>query len=108
MNKQQYLAYHKACREKMADITTRKNADYTGNSVDPFANFTACAKIEACTVEQGFVVRMTDKLQRIVTLAVHGNEAKVLDEKIEDTLLDLANYCLLFAGYLKSKKSVGE
>ncbi len=29
---------------------------------------------------------------------------KVKDETIEDTMLDFANYCLLMAGYLRSKK----
>jgi hypothetical protein len=104
VNKQEYIAFHKECCDRMVDITSRKNADYTGTTDDPFFNFRLCETIGVCSVAAGFVVRMTDKLQRIVSLAVQGNVAKVLDEAVQDTLLDLANYCILFAGYLKSRK----
>ena len=40
------------------------------------------------------VVRMSDKMERIKTLA-KGEEAKVQDEKIRDTLMDLANYAIM-------------
>jgi len=52
-------------------------------------------------------VRMMDKMVRISNLA-DGREAAVLDEKLEDTLFDLANYAALFAGYLKSKQNDAE
>jgi hypothetical protein len=105
MVKEEYLEFHRNCCDKLIAITTAKNADYTGDSDDPFKNFRICEAIGAAAVEQGFVVRMSDKLSRIVSLAVNKKEAKVLDEKLEDTLLDLANYCILFAGYLKEKSN---
>ena len=40
------------------------------------------------------VTRMTDKFNRIVALAT-GVENRVIDEALEDTLLDLANYCIM-------------
>jgi hypothetical protein len=40
------------------------------------------------------VVRMQDKFNRIKAL-VKGAENKVKDEALEDTLLDLANYCIM-------------
>lgn len=40
------------------------------------------------------VTRMSDKMERIKAL-VMGAENRVLDEKLEDTILDLANYCIL-------------
>lgn len=102
MTKEEYLNFHKDVCDKLIKITAAKNADYTGSSDDPFKNFRTCQDIGACTVAQGFIVRMSDKLARITSLAAQKNEAKVLDEKVEDTLLDLANYCILMAGYLKS------
>ena len=105
--KQGYLAFHRNCCEKLMDITTRKNADYTGDSSSPFANFQAVANINICSVETGFIVRMTDKLMRISALSGGGKVAKVSDESIEDTLLDLANYSILLAGYIKFR-SQGE
>jgi len=91
----------------MHSITKAKNSDYTGNSDDPFENFTICERIGIATTEQGFLTRMTDKLSRVNTFAQNG-QLLVKDESVEDTLFDLANYCLLFAGYLRSKKLLAE
>lgn len=90
----------------MQKITRAKNADYTGKGDDPFANF---RKIEALTngavsVEAGFLTRMSDKFSRIGALMTQ--EAQVKDESVIDTLLDLANYSALLAGYLQSKNPV--
>jgi hypothetical protein len=46
---------------------------------------------------------MSDKFARITTF-VNKGVLKVKDESVEDTLLDLANYCILMAGYIKSKR----
>lgn len=40
------------------------------------------------------LIRLHDKLNRLETLMT-GTTQKVSDESIDDTLLDLANYCLL-------------
>lgn len=101
---EQYVKYHKEVCDKLVDITARKNADYTaGRNADAFANFRMVDKLGICSIEQGFLTRMTDKLSRLVSL-VTGHNPRVKDESIEDTLLDLANYCILLAGYLRSKK----
>jgi hypothetical protein len=81
----------------------KKNADYTGFKDDnPFANFEAVEAFGLNT-EIGFLTRMTDKMARIASFVRNG-ELKVKDESVQDTLLDLANYSMLFAAYLKSKK----
>jgi hypothetical protein len=105
MTKEEYLKFHKDCCDKLITITKAKNSDYTGKSDDPFKNFRICQTNGACTVEQGFVVRMSDKLSRIISLTIDNNKQQVMDERVEDTLLDLANYCILLAGYLKEKQS---
>jgi hypothetical protein len=90
----------------MHNISKSKNEDYTGDTQDAFANFTAVERNGIATTEQGFLTRMTDKMQRITSFCQRG-ELSVEDEKVEDTLMDLANYCILFAGYLRSKKHDG-
>lgn len=87
----------------MYKITLAKNSDYTGDSSQPFKNFTMVETMGAATTEQGFFTRMTDKIMRIAGFLKNGT-LKVADEKIEDTLMDLANYCILFICYLRSKK----
>ena len=71
---------------EMFDLYKRKNTDY-GNSV-------------AKTFDEyglvSFLVRIEDKLNRVSTLTKKSStEQQVKDEKIEDTLLDLANYSIM-------------
>jgi uncharacterized protein YnzC (UPF0291/DUF896 family) len=103
MNKQEFFNYHKQFCEDIRDISQKKNADYTGSNPCPFANFTAVERNGIATTEQGFLTRMMDKIQRINSYAQQG-KLEVVDEKVEDTLMDLANYCILFSAYIKSKQ----
>jgi len=74
------------------DTLEAKNADY-GNSA--FAPPLLCPGL---TARQGILVRMSDKIQRLLHLTGGGHHA-VKDESVEDTMLDLAGYIVLyFAG----------
>jgi len=103
VNKEQYLAFHKAACEQMIETTRKKNNDYTGITQDPFANFTAVESQGICSTETGFRVRMTDKIMRLDSFIQKG-VLEVKDETVQDTLFDLANYCILLAGYIESKR----
>ena len=102
MNRTQLFEFHKQFCKDMIAITQKKNADYTGASDDPFFNFTRVQALEACTAEQGFLTRMSDKYCRIVSFVKLG-ALKVKDESVRDTLMDLANYCVLMAAYIESQ-----
>ena len=78
--------------QKMADTYKKKNADYG----DSFSN--TCDEFGITAA----IVRMSDKFLRIKQLA--KNTAQVKDEKIEDTLLDLANYAIMTLIWLQNKK----
>lgn len=42
------------------------------------------------------VTRITDKINRLTSLCTKpAEEQKVLDESIDDTLMDAANYCIM-------------
>ena len=70
----------------LEDTYKRKNSDY-GNSVgDTYEKFG----------DISFLTRITDKYNRILSLADKGECGEVKDEALEDTILDLANYCLLW------------
>lgn len=105
MTKDEYMQFHEDACKKMIAITKAKNSDYTGASADPFANFAQIGSLVQApsVVEIGFLTRMSDKISRIGSFVSKGT-LLVKDESVEDTLLDLANYCILFAGYLKSKR----
>lgn len=102
MNTERLLATHDTLCEKARAIMVKKNHDYAGASGEtPFRNFEACELLGITTTEQGFLVRMTDKFRRLVTFVVDG-ELKVEGEMLDDTLLDLINYCVLFAAHAKA------
>ena len=79
----------------MFELYKRKNADY-GNSVAKTFDEWGLAS---------FLVRMEDKLNRVTTLTKKQGEARIADEKIEDTLLDLANYSIMALIELDRAKS---
>lgn len=103
MTKAEYMEFHRSMCNKMVEITKAKNADYTGKGDDPFANFKIVQTFGCVNVEQGFFTRMCDKMSRISSFIEKGT-LQVKDESVEDTLLDIANYAILFRGYLESKK----
>lgn len=82
-------------------IMRSKNADYA-HETDPFRNFRAAESL-GISLEQGILVRMSDKMSRIGNLLQKENAVK--DESIEDTLQDLANYAAILATYIKQKNA---
>lgn len=65
------------------DIMRRKNKDYGQDNIGKFGVY-------------GVVVRMNDKLERIINLVKRPDyEGAVVDESLEDTLLDLRNYAVI-------------
>ncbi len=64
----------------------KKNHDYGDSFADTYQKL---GLISAVT-------RITDKVNRITALCTKRDaERQVLDESIEDTLLDTANYCIM-------------
>jgi hypothetical protein len=87
-------------QKTMFDILKRKNADYSGKE-DTYANFQYCEKLGLCSTEAGIMVRISDKMTRISNLL--KQDAKVKEETIKDTLLDMANYAMILASYIEDK-----
>ena len=80
------LGIYQHILSNLEDTYKKKNSDY-GNSVgDTYEKFG----------DISFLTRITDKYNRILSLADKGECAEVKDEALEDTILDLANYCLLW------------
>lgn len=65
---------------ELRDLFARKNADYG----DAFAKYGPV----------GVIVRMEDKMQRMISISNTGINL-VPDESLRDTLLDLANYATM-------------
>ena len=79
----------------MLDVFIRKNHDY-GNSFEQSLN------------EEGLAasrIRLGDKLNRFKRLS-KMNDALVTDESLLDTLLDMANYCIMTVMWLNKNGNV--
>ena len=76
---------------EIAELVERKNHDYD-NSFD---------KTMDKYGDTAYFLRIEDKLNRLINLS--KKEAKVNDEKVEDTLKDIIGYTLLMIKY-KNKK----
>lgn len=103
MNRDELLEFHQEKCEQAREIMKRKNADYTGDADSPFANFRACEQVGICSTEQGFLVRIMDKMKRMATFARKG-VLKVKNEPVEDACIDILNYMILFMAWLKTKR----
>lgn len=74
----------KEITEEMQELCKRKNSDYGASVNDTYQKYGMTA----------YLVRLEDKLNRARNLALKGNQ-QVEDERIRDTLIDMANYCIL-------------
>lgn len=74
---------HKEFCDYLNNLYIEKNHDYGDSVHDTFLKYGLTS----------FLVRMEDKLNRARTLS--QKDALVHDEKIRDTLLDLANYAII-------------
>tara|TARA_R100000008_G_C3514785_1_gene130749 strand:+ start:339 stop:656 length:318 start_codon:yes stop_codon:yes gene_type:complete len=104
VNRKELFEHHRNICNEALDIMIKKNHDYAGEGGDsPFANFTRSEDMGICTTEQGFLVRLCDKLSRLSTFASAG-ELKVDNESYHDAIVDIINYCVLFDGFVSTKK----
>lgn len=88
------IAMHKDICVELNNTYAKKNKDY-GNSFGE--TFNKLGIISAVT-------RITDKYNRLVSLHQHQDSCEVSDEKYDDTIRDLANYCLLWLANRKYNK----
>lgn len=86
MNHTEKMDACRALMKKMEEILDAKGRDYSGTQ-DAMSNFKDFGW-------KGILVRIGDKFHRVKNLSKQQTQA-VLGESIEDTLLDMANYCIL-------------
>lgn len=75
---------HAAICDELKELYQRKNADYG----DSFAN----AREHIPGYTQG---KLYDKLNRFLNLSRNGEQTAQVDESLDDTLMDLANYAIM-------------
>lgn len=75
---------HYAICQKLNQVYKAKNHDYGDSFGDTYKKLGIISAI----------TRLSDKMNRLMSLVVK-HDAQVKDEKIEDTLLDMANYAIM-------------
>lgn len=104
MTREELLKHHEVLCKQARDLMDMKNRDYAGNGgKQPFANFTRVEAMGICSTEQGFMVRLTDKMSRLSSI-IESGKTNVKDESFEDTMVDVINYIVLLSAYRQDKR----
>lgn len=85
---------HKRLCERLNELYVAKNSDY-GDSF----------KVVRDKYKNSILIRLNDKLNRLESLYNTEKVRQVKDESIKDTLLDLANYCLMEVVEIQSEEN---
>lgn len=92
MSIEEKIEVHKELLDSLHNLYIAKNRDYGDSVHDTYEKYGLVS----------FLVRLEDKLNRARTLSKQA--AVVQDEKIEDTLMDMANYAILAVIELKGDR----
>lgn len=91
---QRFEEAHRRFTEEALQIALRKNHDYANpnaTSLGVFGNLAWCEASGLCPTEDGLLIRLQDKMARLVTVHRKGS-SEVKDESLRDTRLDMVNY----------------
>ncbi len=83
MQENKRVLMHRQVCSRLTKTYKEKNSDYGDSFVKVREEF-----------PNAILIRLSDKLNRLKTL-YSGKEQMVQDESVIDTLLDLANYCIM-------------
>lgn len=79
----------------MRELHRQKRSDYTGLTGDILHNYRQSSRLAGISMEQGMFARLCEKVIRLSSVFSKGGSTEVADEKVDDTLLDLAVISLL-------------
>lgn len=105
MDQKQFFDHLRALYDNNIAVVRAKNHDYAA-SHDPFWNFRLCEHFGLCSVEVGILVRILDKIGRIINLINFAPAVK--DETIHDAIGDAQNYLGILDAYLTDQKATEE
>lgn len=87
MTRDDLLQMHDQVGKLAREVMTAKNHDYAHDN-DVFRNFRRYGTL-------GVLVRLSDKLARLDSFE-ENKEFKVANEKLEDTIVDIINYAVIY------------
>lgn len=109
ISKEELLEYRAGLFKKLDGVLVAKGNDYNSEqqeSGDTLFNLRVSAILGITkTPIDGILVRLSDKLMRLVSLTRPAAVQKVKDESIEDTIGDAINYLTYVGAMLRKKAS---
>lgn len=94
--------------EKADEILVAKGNDYNSaqqEAGDTLFNLRICQLLGIVSSPvNGVLIRMSDKLARLVSLTRPGVVQQVSDESLEDTVIDLRNYADYLLAFIKEER----
>lgn len=90
--------YKKITGMSLAEISNLQVETYRKKNADYGDSFKKSMDEDGILVAK---IRIGDKIRRIESLTAKGGKGEVKDERLQDTLLDLANYCVMTILWLK-------
>ena len=88
------VQHHKEVCNYLSNLYKTKNRDYGDSFAKSFSEY---GMTMSC-------IRLEDKLNRLKALTVNKQDQQVMDESVEDTLMDLANYAIMTVIELQIKE----
>ena len=85
MTLEQEIEFFNAQTDILKTTFAKKRADYGPTTTETFEKFGPVSML----------TRMHDKLGRLDNLLINSVQTPEVNESVEDTLIDLANYCLI-------------
>ena len=105
MNRDELMQHHVALCEEARALMRVKNHDYAGKDTEtPWMNFQRSEIMGLCKTEQAFMVRILDKISRLITYTTSG-ELMVKGEGVKDSIVDIINYMVLFSAFIEDGKA---
>lgn len=99
------LGLHGELCNRARQIMVVKNHDYCAGQpdLDPFANFNVTEQVLSIDARLLLLARILDKIQRLRGF-LHTGSLAVKDESVDNCIIDMINYSVLFAGMTEECK----
>jgi hypothetical protein len=89
-------------------LLLKKNKDYTKSDENQFMGFITAAQLSGTDgPERVIFSRIIDKILRASNLLTSDKPPAIVDEKLRDTMLDIAGYSIIMVAFLDYAEKLG-
>lgn len=104
MTTAELIALHDRLTKEAKEILTTKVRNYSGDG-DAYTNFRRVEDLHICSMENGILARISDKIGRLITHCNH--DGLVGEESFEDSIIDTINYLVFLHGCVSGRSNDG-